>query len=243
VNPQSQRRLSALRLGLVVVLLTAVASAANAQPFKCRDAEGRVTYSDTPCPSGAPGGKVDTTNSATIETPERARELRQQQDTTLRRIEQDRLNQSARQQAQNDRLRAASQASAVVTVEQLHASCREQIGRRASDLSARQKANLELVCSGLRESMGTAQLASCLERIDNIKGLSAYQNAQARAGCHGGQIESGGSSGLRPHMITSCDAGGCRDNLGNRYSGTGPTLFRQDGTPCQRVGNELQCRP
>jgi len=44
-----------------------------------------------------------------------------------------------------------------------------------------------------------------------------------------------------PTNITSCDNGGCWDNLGNRYNGSGQTLFRGDGKICNRVGTMLQC--
>jgi len=42
-------------------------------------------------------------------------------------------------------------------------------------------------------------------------------------------------------IITSCDPGGCVDNLGRRYNGNGPTLFRTDGKVCQRSGTTVNC--
>jgi len=47
--------------------------------------------------------------------------------------------------------------------------------------------------------------------------------------------------GVNPTNITTCDAGGCWDNLGNRYNGNGQTLFRTDGKVCQRAGTVLIC--
>lgn len=45
-----------------------------------------------------------------------------------------------------------------------------------------------------------------------------------------------------PSIITSCDSGGCWDNVGQRYnSGGGSTFVRQDGRVCQRAGNQLEC--
>lgn len=45
-----------------------------------------------------------------------------------------------------------------------------------------------------------------------------------------------------PSIITNCDAGGCWDNQGKRYnSGGGPTMIRQDGRVCQRIGGMMQC--
>lgn len=44
-----------------------------------------------------------------------------------------------------------------------------------------------------------------------------------------------------PAIISSCDAGGCWDFSGNRYNGTGDTLFRDDGKICRQVGNQMFC--
>lgn len=45
-----------------------------------------------------------------------------------------------------------------------------------------------------------------------------------------------------PSVITSCDPGGCWDNFGNRYNGSGgPTYIRQDGRVCQNIGSMIQC--
>lgn len=42
-------------------------------------------------------------------------------------------------------------------------------------------------------------------------------------------------------ILTSCDAGGCWDNSGRRYTGSGTTFFRSDGATCTKVGPNLQC--
>jgi hypothetical protein len=47
----------------------------------------------------------------------------------------------------------------------------------------------------------------------------------------------------RPSSITSCDPGGCWDNLGNRYNkGAGTTYFNQHGGVCQSVGGQMHCQ-
>jgi hypothetical protein len=45
-----------------------------------------------------------------------------------------------------------------------------------------------------------------------------------------------------PNKITVCDAGGCWDNLGNRYHGTGTTLYGPAGKPCIRNVDWIDCR-
>ena len=45
-----------------------------------------------------------------------------------------------------------------------------------------------------------------------------------------------------PPVLTLCDTGGCWDNLGNRYSGTGTVLYGPGGAPCTRSGDRIDCR-
>lgn len=47
----------------------------------------------------------------------------------------------------------------------------------------------------------------------------------------------------QPSVITNCDATGCWDNLGGRYSkGAGTTYIPSNGGPaCQLIGGQMQC--
>ena len=44
-----------------------------------------------------------------------------------------------------------------------------------------------------------------------------------------------------PSLLTTCDAGGCWDSLGNRYNGTGTTLVGPTGKLCIRIGDRIEC--
>ncbi len=44
-----------------------------------------------------------------------------------------------------------------------------------------------------------------------------------------------------PSVLTTCDAGGCWDQLGNRYNGTGTTLMGPTGKLCIRIGDRIDC--
>ena len=44
-----------------------------------------------------------------------------------------------------------------------------------------------------------------------------------------------------PSVLTTCDGGGCWDNLGRRYNGTGPTLIGPTGKLCIRTGDRVEC--
>jgi len=45
-----------------------------------------------------------------------------------------------------------------------------------------------------------------------------------------------------PSVLTQCDTGGCWDNLGQRYSGTGPVYSGPGGAVCTRNGDRIECR-
>ena len=45
-----------------------------------------------------------------------------------------------------------------------------------------------------------------------------------------------------PGVLTTCDPGGCWDNHGNRYNGSGALLFGDGGQPCLRNGDRIECR-
>jgi hypothetical protein len=44
-----------------------------------------------------------------------------------------------------------------------------------------------------------------------------------------------------PSVLTTCDGGGCWDNLGRRYNGTGTTLIGPTGKLCIRSGDWIEC--
>ena len=45
-----------------------------------------------------------------------------------------------------------------------------------------------------------------------------------------------------PSVLTLCDAGGCWDNLGRRFHGTGSVLYGPNGKTCLRSGDMIECR-
>ena len=45
-----------------------------------------------------------------------------------------------------------------------------------------------------------------------------------------------------PTVLTLCDGGGCWDNQGTRYDGTGTILMGPGGMPCLRSGDRIECR-
>lgn len=99
--------------------------------------------------------------------------------------------------------------------------CREATtpykGMRNGQLTIRQGAVAEQCASG-------ASLSEIKETSERYKRAARAARASA------------------PSHITTCDSGGCWDNLGNRYNGSaGSTHFRQDGRVCQDVGGQMIC--
>lgn len=45
-----------------------------------------------------------------------------------------------------------------------------------------------------------------------------------------------------PSVLTQCDTGGCWDNHGQRYSGSGPVYSGPGGAVCTRNGDRIECR-
>lgn len=89
--------------------------------------------------------------------------------------------------------------------------------------------------------------------IKGSRGMTAAQ-MQAVASVCGGVKAPGASSYDRapmpapvrkpaPSSVTNCDAGGCWDNLGGRYTrGAGNTYFPTTGGPsCQMIGGVMRC--
>lgn len=67
-----------------------------------------------------------------------------------------------------------------------------------------------------------------------------YQQANRTRSFDGGGLSM--PSPPQPSVITSCDAGGCWDNMGGRYNkGAGTTYFPSTGGSCQMVGGMMQC--
>lgn len=81
--------------------------------------------------------------------------------------------------------------------------------------------------------------------LDDASRLSGRAKARMVAACMGTHYEEPERpmpiAKPSPSVITSCDRGGCWDNVGNRYNGGGQTKFRSDGKTCQMIGNMMQC--
>lgn len=80
-------------------------------------------------------------------------------------------------------------------------------------------------------------------KAEGIHSVSASDREQARMIAEK-EIEARerAARAATPSTITSCDPGGCWDNLGGRYSrSAGDNFFRNDGKSCQSIGGMMRC--
>lgn len=238
-----------VRNSLIFLLLIAAIGTANAQVFKCKGADGKTQFSDTPCKAG--------NNSEVV--PDRAPVTKQQQYEAQQRaarlqdesaaLDQSKANAQAEFQAQQQRQAAAKQAASVpepVNDSEAISNCVKDVQRRAAPENT--KAEMIAACrtAGVAQRSTGASSEDVKNCVRNVERSAASEKDKARqlAVCHGGDVqpEPVPAPKPKPTNITSCDKDGCWDNVGNRYNGrSGGPMVRSDGKVCQTVGTMLQC--
>lgn len=94
----------ALLAGFVLAALVAIGPAQAQQAYRCTDANGRVTYQETPCPTSATERKVDTTPANTDFDPaQRERVLKQGEEAQRRLDERTARDEAERKRRQEER--------------------------------------------------------------------------------------------------------------------------------------------
>jgi len=129
----------------------------------------------------------------------------------------------------------------------------QRLKAKKAEKEARRRENMRWVDSLQRKQaqrQASERERKLCERIRPHKGsqngqLTAAQLSALRS-CAGGSTSAPSKpmpAPPRPSSITSCDPGGCWDNLGNRYNkGAGTTYFNQHGGVCQSVGGQMHCQ-
>ena len=234
-------------LYLVIALLT---DNVAAQVFKCKGPDGKVQFSDKACQAG---------NSAEV-VPDRAPVSQQQRDEARQRAQQmkdesatldgqkaavNAAYQAEQQRRDDEKAKQAAEAKTVANDSDAAAKCVRDVERRGPSEGV--KAEMIAACrtAGLSQrSMGMTgdAVSTCVKNVERT-GASEKEKARQIAACHGGDVqpEPPPPPKPKPTAITTCDGGGCWDNVGNRYNRVGGSLFRSDGKVCQILGNSLQC--
>jgi hypothetical protein len=224
----------------IATFVFAAGSLSHAQsPKKCVDANGKITYTDQACAaSSRTTTQIRITENVMDGSSDRA---------SAQRILQEETEAAALQERQIRQLQSSKRSE--INDDKNYKACVSEVENNRG-LSNRQKADLLVRCQGAASTQLTtpvAKINECVSRINAMRGLSSRQQASALVGCRGGtppsneNLQIPGNTGNKPTRITSCDPGGCWDDVGGRYSGTGQTLFTSTGKACQRVGSTLQC--
>jgi hypothetical protein len=228
-------------------------SSSEAQLRKCIAPDGKVTYSDVLCDGNTISERQVNPRGNTLDSSGFREQVQREQDAAAqtRLIERDRASEEAakrqaqaHQQAQTDEAtRQASMQSAKDS--EAYGNCVRDVERQPATQQV--KAELIAACRTagyVQRQTGMSQGAvnDCVRSVERT-GASGKDKARQLATCHGGDVKPEPPPPPRPRtsVIASCDAGGCWDDTGHRYSGQGSTLFRDDGKACQRVGNTVQC--
>ena len=210
-------------IGALVLGIVLLPSASMAQVFKCKDASGKTAYQGTPCAAAQQESRPVILDSPTLTDEEKFNAAAYSAGMTPK---------EAKRLLQGD---PASPGQPVAGGSQHEAERQNQ--QRVADCNRRYDKILRDNGSDWSRRHGLS--------VERDRSACIY--GQAAGGARSSDL--GGPSGhpvvaprpSHPFHITSCDAGGCWDNLGNRYNGTGSTLFRTDGKTCNRVGGMLQC--
>jgi hypothetical protein len=224
--------ISRLLTSLTLMAAYALIPAVHAQVFKCKDASGKLTYQSAPCDAGQQESRPVILKGPTLTDEEKFNAAAYSAGTTPA---------EARQ-----RLQAAEQPSATNAGRTNSGTDDRQVSitsdHSASTECARAKREVDIARSSVTMSEGQrlSKVAS-LQRQAEMACLGPDGYAKAEAARAEGKERARQRRNTTPSVITSCDAGGCSDNLGNRYSGTGDVMHGSNGKTCVRSGTTLNC--
>lgn len=212
---------------VVCIAFAVLAASAQAQVNKCVNAQGKISYSETPCVSGQRGGQVlgrDATAAAddpyaaqrTMDSIQRAREL--QQGTVNGAVQQ---SQGSGGMVSMDAPRAASPTRAAKSDVE---GC-DTVSTRKGCIGGERGRNP--TWSPNRGYNGGGGPADQRYEADRPRRAAAAAQAERDA----------------PKWLTNCNGSGCWDSSGNRYNrtGDGSKLIGPSGRVCREMGDRFQC--
>lgn len=249
-----------------LALCSLLSAMSHAQITRCVDKAGNVQFSNLGCPPAASGRVVDVRPNA-LDTSG----MRQQNQVELAAQQRRRQDEQPilMQQSGVSPSGGASNCPSALEIRNMEASVsspslnkKERAFHEAEIRRARQ-------CQAGEGNYSADAWKASKEALGDQRSVDAEVRRQARAraeGIHSAANPREGdriaqerlAEGIRlasrreaaaaaartaPRLITSCDAGGCWDNQGGRFNGSGQTLFSTTGKTCNRVGNMLQCSP
>ena len=214
-------------IGISLVLAFALTSPAHGQVFRCKDATGKLSFSDRPCDSGQSGALIQRQRSQEAIQQERMEAAEAQFQKEVRRsMESPQTNQTP--------MRAT--APVPPTVNQW--AC-----RKAKD-------NYQTTAGGtFRNALERAKtLQEEEQRVNKACGTNQNEYANPQAVADRDRQEKEARRAAReqqkpkPTIITHCDPGFCYDDTGGVYHKSGPDLMTgPNGKTCHRTGTFWNC--
>lgn len=214
-------------IGISLVLAFALTSPAHGQVFRCKDATGKLNFSDRPCDSDQSGALIQRQRSQEAIQQERMEAAEAQFQKEVRRsMESPQTNQTP--------MRAT--APVPPTVNQW--AC-----RKAKD-------NYQTTAGGtFRNALEKAKtLQEEEQRVNKACGTNQNEYANPQAVADRDRQEKEARRAAReqqkpkPTIITHCDPGFCYDDTGGVYHKSGPDLMTgPNGKTCHRTGTFWNC--
>lgn len=214
-------------IGISLVLAFALTSPAHGQVFRCKDATGKLNFSDRPCDSDQSGALIQRQRSQEAIQQERMEAAEAQFQKEVRRsMESPQTNQTP--------MRAT--APVPPTVNQW--AC-----RKAKD-------NYQTTAGGtFRNALEKAKtLQEEEQRVNKACGTNQNEHANPQAVADRDRQEKEARRAAReqqkpkPTIITHCDPGFCYDDTGGVYHKSGPDLMTgPNGKTCHRTGTFWNC--
>lgn len=242
---------------MLVLLIVAVPAVAQTM-YKCT-VNGKVGYSDRPCPGNSEQRAIRTDAGPTISDQIRAQERiehlrsheqaqeRQREAATVRQVEP--IGQSVGP-AQIDR------ANEKMMVHGSSGWDMKTRGQVAAEAAAKERGQARAQGQNVPEPLASGQdwekekvLTHSTSGWDRktraeavaAEGAMAEKRERGRIAAEQNRRQRETTQGVGSSTVSSCDRSGCWDTAGNRYNGSGSTLFRSDGKVCTRSGSALMC--
>jgi len=242
-------RLSKIIRAVLFFLATWLASSAvSAQSvYKCVDASGLVTFSDSACSAAehVTGSLHEIRPNSTVKSDLPPKPQYKPMSSYSSEL-------GANSNSRNDKRAIPSRGTTQPAKEdgyerklqfQKEQLTREQRQRPAEYLRSWVAQSIDCLPRDRKGLMAAQDIVTEWYRSSNAKKIRevVFKNG---AGCAGPapELPKRSTPPSTPSIITSCDAGGCLDNLGGRYNkGAGNTYIPSTGGACQIVGGMMHC--
>lgn len=256
----NKKPITMMRSTLTAFALVLAAAGAQAQLNKCVNEHGKVEYRDIPCQQGNQqrgmmGGTVSGVQALSEQEIDRAKALsaaeqrRAPQATVIgagqpgQPTQQDikNLETSASSvtrgrkerdfmRAEVERAKAAAAGDGSYSREDLQSLKQRQAEQSRIDANDRSAARRSAEATHLRAGGQSPTTGIVLDRQEEAARAAARREQAARA------------AAAAQARANPCLNGNCTDDRGNRYTGSGNQLMREDGKMCTTLGNQVECK-